>query len=125
MTVEDLQAALEEARTLSDLLSEKGLDAVTVRERVQAAREAALEQAVADGVITQEQADQMSERMPPGGPGMRGFDRGNMPMPEDFEGKGGFGGRRPGNPGDDGTDDGTGGAGFRRPGRALPDSSAL
>ena len=123
MTVEELDAAYAEGKSLSDLLSEAGLDAATVRENLQAAREAALAQAVEDGVISQEQADEMSERMPmSGGPGMRGpGGRGGV------EGRGGPGGMRPQRPdadGAEGTDEGTGGARFR-PGRTTQDDSAL
>jgi len=126
MTVEELQAAYKEGKSLSDLLSEKGLDAVTVRENMQAAREAALAKAVADGVITQEQADELANR----GLGMPGFDgRGMMPGHKDFRGRGDPGGWRPQHPDSDGTDgiddDSTSGMRFRRPGRAIQDSSAL
>jgi hypothetical protein len=88
MTVEELQAALAEDKSLSTLMDEKGLDAATVRQNLQAAYEAAIVQAVQDGVITQEQADEMQS-----GPGMvsggrwGGFERGG-PM-----GRRGFGGR--------------------------------
>jgi hypothetical protein len=68
MTVEDLQAAYQEGETLTDLLNENGLDAETARDKVQEAYAAALAQAVEDGVITQEQADEMQNGMG------RGFD---------------------------------------------------
>ena len=134
MTVEELQAALAGppgggTKTFRDLLSELELDAATMRENMQAAFEAAIAQAVEDGVITQEQADALKDG--PGwglGPmGRRGFDRENKPAPEDwsgkegFRGQGGFGGRGPSNP----NTDETSGTGFRRPGRALQDASAL
>lgn len=129
MTVEELQAALGEGKTFRDLLSERELDPETMRENMQAAFEAAIVQAVEDGVITQEQADAMKDGTGWGfGPmGRRGLDRENLPAPEDwsgkdgFRGRGGFGGRVPWNPN---TDD-TSGTGFRRPGRALQDASAL
>jgi hypothetical protein len=125
MTVEELQAANEQGKSLSDLLSEQGLDALTVRENMQAAHEAALAQAVEDGVITQEQADEMSDRMSMGGPGMRSLDgRGHPPGPGGFGGRGGFERRRPSIPDTDG-DDGTDGAHFYRPGRMNQDSNAL
>jgi ribosomal protein S20 len=126
MMVEELQAALAEGKSLSTLMGEKGLDAATVRENLQAAYQAAIAQAVKDGVITQEQADAMK-----GGPdwgfGPRGFGREGMPMPKDFQGhegfrgRGGFGGCGPWNPD---TDDSSG-AGLRRPGRTFQDASAL
>lgn len=125
MTVEELQAAYDDGKSLSDLLSERGLDAVTVRENMQAAHETALAQAVEDGVITQEQADEMSDRMLMGGPGMRGFGgRGHAPGPGGFGGRGGFEGQRRWSPDTEG-DDGTDGTHFRRPGRMSQDSSAL
>jgi hypothetical protein len=101
MTVEDLQAAYAEGETLSTLLEAQGLDALTVREALVEAYEAALAQAVADGVITQEQADNAppfigggfgpgampgDRMMRPGGRGMRG-------------GPGGQDGRMPWGPG--------------------------
>jgi len=123
MTVEELQAAYSEGKSLSDLLSEKGLDAATVRENMQAAHKAALAQAVADGVITQEQADQLADR----GFGLRGFDgRGMMPGHPEFRGRGGPEGWRPQSPDSNGTDDdSSSGTRFHRPGRAIQDSSAL
>ncbi len=59
MTMEELQAAYDEGKTLTDLMTAKGLDAATVREKLQAAYSEALAQAVTDGVITQAQADAM------------------------------------------------------------------
>jgi hypothetical protein len=124
LSVEDLEAALAEGKTMRDLVDESGLDAATLREKMQAAHEAAIAQAVADGVITQEQADELADR----GLGMRGFGGRGMRAPgvEGFRGRGGFEGRRPRGPDSDGTDDGsTSGTRFLRPGRMLQDSSAL
>lgn len=126
MTVEELQAAHDEGKSLSDLLSAQGLDAATVRERMQAAREAALAQAVEDGVITQEQADDLAARgFDVRGPGGRGMDGPGMRGPH---GRGGFEGQRPGHPDTDdtdGRDDRTGGARLNRPGQFNQDGSAL
>lgn len=69
---------------LADLLEEKGLTPAEFRTQMQAAFEAAVQQAVEDGVITQEQADAILEAK-------AGFGRGMMPP-------GGFGGRGPGGP---------------------------
>jgi sulfur carrier protein ThiS len=69
ISVADLKAAVAEGQTLSDLLDEQGLDSATYRENLAAAEQAAIAQAVEDGVITQEQADQLQER----GPGRFGF----------------------------------------------------
>jgi predicted transcriptional regulator len=120
MTAEELQAAYAEGKTLSDLMSERGLDAETVREKLTAAHNEALAQAVRDGVITQEQADEMQNGLGwgfgfgPRGPGGFGGRGG-------FRGHGGFRGRGPCVPD---TDD-TGGAGFTRPGRFAPRGGAF
>ena len=129
MTVEELQSALADGKTYRELMSERELDMATMRENVQAAFEAALAQAVEDGVITQEQANAIKNGTGRGfGMGPRGFDRENMPLPEDFRGKGGFrgrggfGGQCPQNPD---KDDDTSGTQFRRPGRMTQDANAL
>jgi hypothetical protein len=126
--VEDLEGAYADGKTLSTLLDELELDAATVRDRLAEAHRAALDQAVEDGVITQEQRDGMARGrgMPfPGGPGRMPFpgdcedwpaprDRQGMPFRGDHEGMWGhrgFRGMRP--PGS--------GIRFRRP-RRLPDA---
>jgi formaldehyde-activating enzyme involved in methanogenesis len=105
MTIAELQAAYDEGKTLSDLMAEKELDAATVRENLQEAYAEAIAQAVEDGVITQEQADEMLSGRGLGfrdfGPGMmRAWpgDRGDLnrfPGHGGFRGRGGFGGERP------------------------------
>jgi hypothetical protein len=72
---EELQAALEDGTTMTELMEELGLDAATVRENLVAAHEQALEEAVADGIISQELADQILEspRFGFGLGGPRGF----------------------------------------------------
>lgn len=136
ISIEELQAALAEGKTYRDLVSELELELATVREKLQAAVEAALAQAVKDGVITQEQADAMQDNAGRGfdlGPrgfdqSPRGFDRDNVPLPEDFQGKGrphgrgGSGDREPLSPD---TDDDTSGTRLGRPGRASQDAGAL
>lgn len=57
MTEEELQAALDDGQSLPDLMAAQGMDADTLQTNVQAAYEAAVARAVADGVITQAQAD--------------------------------------------------------------------
>jgi hypothetical protein len=123
MSVEDLQAAYDNGETLSTLMKAKGLDAATVREKLQAAYTDALAQAVKDGVITQEQADEMSQNG-------RGF--GMMPgMGMPFEGRGGGrgfdhgrGGHRDGcAPVAPDTDDDSG-IDFRSPSRTAPDAGS-
>ena len=60
---EALQARLEAGETLRSIAEGQGLDIEGFRELRQQARAEALEAAVADGVITQEQADRMLSRM--------------------------------------------------------------
>ncbi len=57
MTVEELEAALADGQSIVDLMVEKGLTTAELQTNLQAAHEAAIARAVADGVITQEQAD--------------------------------------------------------------------
>lgn len=128
MTVEELQAAYADGKTLSTLMEEKGLDAATVRQALQAAYTEAIAQAVADGVITQEQADQMEDGhgmwfggpMMPGGRG--GFPGRGCPGGGRPSFRGGSGGGQPSVPD---TDDDTSGMHFRRPGRAVQGEDAL
>lgn len=89
MSRAELEAAIEEGSTLADLIEQQGLDRATYIENLQAAREAALQQAVDDGVITGEQADQLQSG------GFHRFGPGHGPG----SGPGGFGpgfGRGPG-----------------------------
>jgi formaldehyde-activating enzyme involved in methanogenesis len=132
MSVEELQAAYENGQTLSDLLQERNLDAVTVRDRLQAAYQDALAQAVQDGVITQEQADELQAG--------RGWDLG-LGMPNlggrgGFSGRGHPGGRMPRSDEGDGIDrpfgrqkspdqDDSGSMNWQRPGRSNDSGSAL
>ena len=57
ITTEELEAALADGQSLSELMTAAGIDADTLQTNVQAAYEAAVARAVADGVITQAQAD--------------------------------------------------------------------
>lgn len=59
MKADELESALDEGRSVSDLMDEKGIDAATLQANVQAAYEATVQQAVTDGVITQAQADEI------------------------------------------------------------------
>jgi formaldehyde-activating enzyme involved in methanogenesis len=134
MAVEELETAYADGKTLSDLLSESGLDAATVRENLQQAYANALAQAVEDGVITQEQSDDIQTLPGFGGPGGSGGHgrggRGKFGGPASFGGPGSSGGRggfggRPGRP-DIGTDtDDNSGIRFRGPGRTLEGDSTL
>ncbi len=81
LTMDELQAAREEGVSIKDLLAEQGLDREAIQEAMQNAHNEAITQAVADGVITQAQADALSDGEGFGGRG--GF----------FPGRGGHGGR--------------------------------
>ena len=91
MTTDEVQSALQDGKTLQDLADTAGVDIADVHAAIQAVHETEMReriaQAVADGTMTQEQADWMLEGlgkgfMGGGGPG--GF------------GNGGFGGPRGG-----------------------------
>ena len=89
LTPEDLQARLDSGETMWQVAESQGYDLETFRSLMLEAHTAALQQAVEDGTITQEQADRMSQRMNrmggggfgngscngtgPGGMGQRGF----------------------------------------------------
>jgi DNA-directed RNA polymerase specialized sigma subunit len=94
VSAEELEAAKEAGTNSRDLLEELGLTREDVAAAMTAAQEAAMAQAVTDGVITQEQADQLSENGYFGGGG---------------HGRGGSGHGRRGGPG------GQGGNGFGAP----------
>lgn len=57
LTVDELEAALAGGQSMADLMAAQGLDSTALTANAQAAYEAAVQQAVADGVITQAQAD--------------------------------------------------------------------
>jgi len=86
MTVDELTTQLQDGKTVADLAQEKGVDLQTIVDAFMAARQEALSQAVADGKITQEQADQMLENM---GDMIEDHLNGELPM----YGPGGCGGR--------------------------------
>ncbi len=121
MTVEELKSAYAAGKTLTTLMQEKGLDAATVRSKLQTAYQEALAQAVKDGVITQEQADEMKDGRG-GGPMMWGD---KMPGGPGSRGRG-----KPGEDGDNAKPDKSGGndksgTGFQRPGRSIQGNSKL
>jgi hypothetical protein len=114
ISVEELDAARAEGKTLRDLIADSELDAETLREKLQEAHEAAIAQAVEDGVITQEQADDMADGMG------RGHKFGGPMRPDSeggFRGRGGFKGQVPG-------DSDTNGPTFRRSGRFAPEADS-
>jgi hypothetical protein len=87
MTSEQLQAALDSGKSLWDLARERQVDFASGREKFMAAGKAAVQQAVADGAISQEQADEFVKTIGQRGPGgFFGGHRGFGPM--------GFFGRR-------------------------------
>ncbi|MBK6327879.1 MAG: hypothetical protein IPF56_18380 [Chloroflexi bacterium] len=59
VTVEEFQAA-KQAHTVQDLVDAAGLTQADLTTAVQAAYDAAVQQAIADGIITQEQADALA-----------------------------------------------------------------
>ncbi|MCA9900556.1 MAG: hypothetical protein H6654_06825 [Ardenticatenaceae bacterium] len=83
LTVEELAAAHDEGTRLSDLAEQQGVDLETVMTAVSDARTAAIEAAVADGTITQDQADILLSH---DGPGFGGRGHGG------HGGRGGHGG---------------------------------
>ncbi len=89
----ELQAAKDEGKPLPVLMYELEIDPATMRTNMSNAHQEAIDQAVADGVITQEQADELQSG-PKGGFG-------------GFHGRGGPGRGGPGGPG------GFGGFGWR------------
>ncbi len=59
MTEADLRSALESGQTLADIVAEKGVDLAQVKTAVLDSLKSKLDQAVTDGKLTQEQADQL------------------------------------------------------------------
>jgi len=78
MTVEELQSALESGSTIQELMAAQGMNAIDFQKAMLDAYQAAVEQAVQDGVITQAQADEflnnglLGHFGMPGKPGMGG-----------------------------------------------------
>ena len=92
LTVEDLAGAKAEGKTIQQLAEERGISLEDLQTTLKEAHLAAIDQAVIDGTLTQEQADQIKERIENGpqrgldGPGFGKGRRG---------GRGGFGGFGP------------------------------
>jgi hypothetical protein len=82
MTADELSTQLWGGRTLADLADEAGVDLQTLRDAVEAANQVAIEtamrdaieQALEDGSITQEQADWL----------LQGLEQGFLPMGRGF-----------------------------------------
>ncbi len=69
ISVEELEAAIAEEQTPCEIVEAQGLDAAEVWDATASARQELLQQAVADGLLTQRQADWISERMADHNPG--------------------------------------------------------
>lgn len=63
LTTDELNAEFKSGKTLAALAEEKGLDRADLVAELESAHQAGLAQAVADGVLTQEQADAMLSQM--------------------------------------------------------------
>lgn len=87
MSVDDLEAALADGQSLVDLMVEQGIDSATLQTNARAAYETTVQQAVADGVITQAQADEILS-----GNGLDLFGRGGFGGGHRGGGRGGRGG---------------------------------
>lgn len=88
ITVAELDAAKEAGTHLPDLAAELGVDMQTVHDAVQAYRETAVADAVASGLITQEQADQILSHPGHFGPGgHRGPRNGEQGQPGGSQGQ--------------------------------------
>lgn len=87
MSVDDLEAALAGGKSIVDLMVEQGIDSTTLQTNAKAAYEAAVQQAVTDGVITQAQADDILS-----GNGLDLFGRGSFGGGHRGGGRGGRGG---------------------------------
>ena len=74
MSVTDFEAAHDAGKSLAVLAQEQGVSFDKVQEAMKTGRDAAIKLAVADGVITQTQADWMLQRMQ----NMPGFGLGTM-----------------------------------------------
>ena len=66
ISVEDLEAMQEAGTSLKDLAIEQDLTMAAYKEKIESARLSAIDAALADGVITQEQADQLTARVEDG-----------------------------------------------------------
>jgi len=69
MSVEELEAAIAEGQTACEIIEAQGLDPAEVWEATKDARQELLQQAVAEELLTQGQADWISQRMGEYNPG--------------------------------------------------------
>lgn len=63
MTSDELTAELESGKTLAEIAKEKGVSTSDLTTALEAAHQESLDQAVADGILTQEQADSILTNM--------------------------------------------------------------
>ena len=105
ITVEELEAYHEQGLRLPEIAETLGVELDAVQSSMEAAREAAIEQALQDGTITQAQADRMLSGEGCG-PGHQGGPRGGGPRGQGGpgHGQGGFGPGNGNGPAFDGTD---------------------
>jgi hypothetical protein len=88
LSVDTLESRLEAGETMADIAADEGLSQEAFINLMQDARTAAIEQALEDGLITQEQADWMLDRMS----GFHGYADEDCPMADDGEFRGPRGG---------------------------------
>ncbi|MDI6907722.1 MAG: hypothetical protein QMC81_09625 [Thermoanaerobacterales bacterium] len=74
MTVDELQTELEQGKKLSEIAQEKGVTADELHKKMVEARIQAIQQAVKDGKISQDRADEMIQRLQ-NAPQREGFGR--------------------------------------------------
>lgn len=89
MTTDDLTAALNEGKTVRELMEEKDLTVEEVQKALQAAFEDAVKQAQAEGRITAAQAEKLLKLQVGGVPGFGKGGFGGQPMPM-MRGRGGM-----------------------------------
>lgn len=89
LTAEELETALANGERVFDLAAAAGVTMTDLQTAVQTATAAAIEQAVADGLITQEQADSFLQNQGQFGRGGRGMHGGGMGGPGMHGGMGG------------------------------------
>jgi hypothetical protein len=94
LSVEELEAEMALGKPLWQIAEEQGVDAEAVQQAMEEAHDAMLAQAVADGILTQEQADLMDEHMEQMGFGHMSGPDGTFPG--GCPGSGGRGGFGPG-----------------------------
>lgn len=87
LTIEELDALHKEEITLWDYAQGEGLSSEEFQNKMKSARQTALQEAVADGFLSQEQADWMLNRMINFGPENRESKRGTC-FTGEFEGRG-------------------------------------